>query len=102
MTPEEIKRRAEHAAQLLNDSLLVETLDTIEREIIEQWEQIPERDTEGREIVWRYYKLAKKFRALLQGALESGTVTRFHEQKPQSLVQKTVAKVSRFANITRR
>jgi hypothetical protein len=80
MTPDEIARRATRAQQLLSDKLLVEALDTIEEEIIEQWEACPARDTEGREALWKYYKTAKKFRNILQGAVESGKVAAFRER----------------------
>jgi len=80
MTPEEIASRATRADQLLRDPLLREALDLIEREILEQWEACPVRDVEGREIVWRYYKTAKKFRGILQGAVESGKVSAFRKQ----------------------
>lgn len=80
MTPQEIASRANRAQQLLSDKLLVEALDSIEQEIIEQWESCPARDAEGREALWKYYKTAKKFRGILQGAVESGKVAAFREQ----------------------
>ena len=90
MTPEELKVRGENAARLLGDKLLLESLDTIEREIIEQWEVCPVRDTEGREILWNYYKVAKNFRNLLQGMVESGKVADFHEKQQKTFMQKVV------------
>lgn len=81
MTPEETLRRAGHAQQLLEDPLLIEALDTIEREIVEQWETCPARDKEGRELLWQYYKNAKKFRGILQGAVESGKVVTLRAQQ---------------------
>ncbi len=80
MTPQEIESRATRAGQLLNDPLFQEAFSLIEREIIDQWEACPVRDVEGREILWRYYKTANKFRGVLQGALESGKVAAFREQ----------------------
>lgn len=74
LTPDELKVRGENAARLLGDKLLVESLDTIEKEIIELWEACPSRDTEGREELWKYYKVCKKFKGVLQGAVESGKV----------------------------
>jgi len=80
MTEQEIAHRANRAQQLLSDKLLVEALDMIEREILDQWEACPARDTDGREAMWKYYKTAKKFRGILQGAVESGKVAAFREQ----------------------
>lgn len=81
MTPEEIKVRAANAAQLLENKLLVESLEAIESEILRQWEDCPARDTEGREELWKYYKIAKKFRGVLQGVVENGKVILERERK---------------------
>jgi len=80
MTPAETTKRAERARQLLDDPMLKEALDLIEREIIEQWEAVPVRDVEGRETIWRFYKTAFKFRAILQGAVENGKVAALREK----------------------
>jgi len=81
LTPDEIKVRGEHAARLLGDKLLNETLDTIEQEIIGLWTDCPARDTEGREELWKYHKVAKKFRAILEGVMQSGQVVIAREKE---------------------
>lgn len=88
MTPDEIRVRGENAARLLGDALLNDSLNTIEREILDQWEACPARDVEGREELWKYYKVAKKFRGILQGMVESGKVTAFHEKQQKTFMQK--------------
>lgn len=95
MTPDELKVRGENAARLLGDKLFSESLDSIEREIIEQWEACPVRDTEGREILWNYYKVAKKFRGILQGMVESGKMAAFHEKEQKTFMDKVVAPFNR-------
>ena len=99
MTPDELKVRGENAARLLGDRLLNESLDAIEREIMQEWEACPARDVEGREELWKYYKLAKKFRGILQGMVESGKVAAFHEQEKRTFMEKSREAISR---ITRR
>lgn len=96
MTPEEIRRRAEHARQLLEDKLLKEALDLMEAEAISQWESVPVRDVEGREVIWRYYKTIRKFRGFLQSALESGKLENFREQQKRSFMDRTSDAVSAF------
>lgn len=76
----DVGARAVRAEQLLSDSLLKESLDMIEAEILAQWESCPARDVEGREELWKYYKTAKKFRGILQGAIESGKLAAFREK----------------------
>ena len=87
MTPEQLKLRGEQAKRLVEDKLLVEALDSIEKEIIEKWEACPARDKEGREELWVYYKTSKKFRLILQGTIESGKVAQLQEKslKDQAL-----------------
>ena len=80
MSPQEILRRAGDAKVLLENRLLIEALETIEKDILEQWEACPARDQEGREELWKYYKTSKKFRGILQGMIESGKVVQFHEK----------------------
>lgn len=88
MNNEEMKQRATRAQQLLQEPLIVESLDTIEREIIDQWAACPVRDVEGRELLWKYYQTARKFRAILEGVVSNGKLIAFREQ--QSAVDKMV------------
>lgn len=71
----EIQRGA-RAAELLQDPLLAETLDTIEQEYTEQWKSSPARDVEGREKLWLMIKTAEKFRAELASVLETGQLAK--------------------------
>jgi hypothetical protein len=57
---------------LLENELLAEALDAIEAEVIQQWEACPARDVEGKETLWKLYKVSKKFRAVLNGYVETG------------------------------
>tara|TARA_R110000868_G_scaffold19561_7_gene84225 strand:- start:2205 stop:2498 length:294 start_codon:yes stop_codon:yes gene_type:complete len=88
MNNDEAMKRGARAQQLLQDPLIVESLDTIEREIIAQWEACPVRDIEGRELLWKYYQTAKKFRGILDGMVSTGKLSAFREQ--QSTVDKMV------------
>ena len=44
----------------------------IKAEIIKTWSATPARDSEGREWVWRHYKVAEQFENALRGYIESG------------------------------
>ena len=79
MSPEETFKRAEKARQLLEDPLLKEALSSIEMEVIQEWENCPARDKEGREELWKLYKTSLKFKGILQGAIESGKVVKLRE-----------------------
>ena len=72
MTEAEIMTRANAAARLLADPLVIEALATIERDVIECFYACPVRDDEGRRILQRDLQLARQFKGILQGAIEKG------------------------------
>lgn len=76
MTQEEEMQRAEHARQVMEDPLVQEAFSVIEKEILSQWEECPARDVEGRERLWQYYKIAKKFRGVFEGVMETGKIAK--------------------------
>jgi hypothetical protein len=65
-------RRGDAAERIMNDELVKEALFRLRAECVEQWEQTPVRDTEGRERLWTMYRLAQKFEAHFRALIESG------------------------------
>ena len=59
----------------------------IERAIVDEWENAPSRDGEGKELLWQYYKTAKKFRGILEGVMRSGEVMKFNEKPEKTFLQ---------------
>jgi hypothetical protein len=86
MTLEEEQRRGVHASQLLNDELLTQTLDEIEADTLNLWENTPARDVEGREHLHRFYLACRKFRNTLKSHLETGKMANI--QIERSLTEK--------------
>ena len=72
MNPHEDVERGRQATELLAHPLMAEALDAIEAEVVQQWEQCPARDSEGKEALWQLMKTSKKFRNLLAGYIQSG------------------------------
>lgn len=72
MHPHDDQERGRQAAELLAHPLLAEALAAIEAEVVQQWEQCPARDMEGKEALWQLKKTATKFRGLLTGYIQSG------------------------------
>jgi len=66
--------KGQQAARILDDPVVKEAIDTIKQEIVEQWAATPARDAEGREWVWRHYKVAERFEAMLRGYIETGRI----------------------------
>ena len=78
--------RGHRASELLENTLLQDALNAIEREVVEQWTACPARDAEGKEALWQLMKTAQKFRAILSGYVETGKLAsenlkRFEEKK---------------------
>lgn len=74
MTPEEALRRANQARQVFEQPIVKETLDFMEREVMDIWAATPIRDVEAREALWRMAVTTRKFRELLRGTMESGKI----------------------------
>lgn len=83
------KKRAERAAELLNNEVLGMALDVLEKEVVTLWEQCPARDKEGKEELWRLYKTSKKFRGVIMGYIQAGKLARL--QPDLTLMQKAKA-----------
>lgn len=88
MELEQERIRGERARQLIEDPMIVEALDMIERETIAKWEQTPARDTEGRERLWMFYVVAKKFRNTLQETMDTGKMAAIQLGEKQGLAAK--------------
>lgn len=68
----EQQSRGQVALQLLENELLKEALDAIDREVMEQWISCPARDKEGKEALWQLIKTSRKFREVLNGYIDTG------------------------------
>ena len=70
---------------LLENELLNEALDAIDKEVMEQWINCPARDKEGKEALWQLIKTSRKFKSILLGYIESGKLAtdqlKYHEKQ---------------------
>lgn len=64
--------RGQLSTSLLENELLQEALNAIDKEVMEQWIACPARDHEGKEALWQLIKTSRKFRSILEGYIESG------------------------------
>jgi hypothetical protein len=93
MSPEEALRRAENARQVFEQPIVKQTLDFMEQEIMGLWTATPIRDIEAREALWRMAVTTRKFRDLLRGTMESGTLAADQIQRKKSALEKGAAVV---------
>lgn len=82
----EQQTRGTEARMLLDNPIMKEALDAIEREVFDQWMQCPARDKDGKEALWQLAKTAQKFRGILTGYIETGKLAteqmkQFEERK---------------------
>lgn len=82
----EQQTRGTEAQMLLDNRILNEALDAIEKEVFDQWMQCPARDKEGKEALWQLAKTAQKFEAILTGYIDTGKLAteqlkRFEERR---------------------
>ena len=96
MSPEEALRRANSARQVFEQPIVHETLDFMEKEILEQWTGCPVRDVEAREALWRMAVTTRKFRELLRGTMESGKLAADAIQRKKSALERVTDKVSNW------
>lgn len=64
--------RGQRAEVLLNDPLLVEAFEAIEKELLGSWLDAPEADVAKREHCWISMRLLRRVKAKLQNHVETG------------------------------
>lgn len=65
-------QRGEHAQRLLREPLLIGAFELLEKEYIEQWQNSPARDVEGREKLFLMQKVLQVVQGHLTQAVETG------------------------------
>lgn len=73
--------RATHAQQIIDDPLVVETLDAIERKWIDAVMTSPVADAEGRELAYRMFKAVQQFRDEFKAMIADGQVAAANVKK---------------------
>jgi len=64
--------RAARAQRLLDDALLIEAFDTLDRDYLKAWRATAARDTDARERLWQAVQVVAKVRDHLAGAVTNG------------------------------
>lgn len=72
MTNEEKAARGRRANELLNDPLVVESVEYVDQLYWAEWRNSPARDTEGREAIYQRLKALEDVMARLKSFAEDG------------------------------
>lgn len=87
-TPEQRLYAGDRAREVLENEAFKAAFQAIETEIFEQWENAPARDTAGRELLWGYLQLTRKFKAQLTQTLETGKLAKLDLEHRRNLRQR--------------
>lgn len=94
MELEERINRGVKAREILDSEIYLEAYDTLRQEIIDQWQQSPARDVEGREKLYLMLGIIDKLRATMQTIMESGKLAQLELNHKLTLIEqaKDIAK----------
>lgn len=76
----------EQARAVLENEAFGRAFDDIKTEYIQAWENVPQRDKEGREQIWLTIKLLAKLKLTLEASLNDGKLAKHEMLHKQSLV----------------
>lgn len=76
MTPHEKQERERDAKRILNEPLVVEAFDILEKGFIDAWKNSAVGNTEGREQLYGLLQCLDAFRQHFRSALEEGQIAR--------------------------
>lgn len=93
MSPAEILARAATAKRILDEPLVIEAFEVIERDVIEAYVACPTRDLEGMRLLQNELRRARKFKGVLQAAIEQGKLTAHDLREKESFAQMALKKV---------
>jgi len=91
MTLESRLYAGSRAKEILESEVFTGAFDAIEAEVIEQWQNSPARDADGRERLWSYLMLMRKFKAQLVTTMDTGKLAALDLQHKQTLLQRVKA-----------
>ena len=87
----------DRAGEVLENEAFIAAFEAIEKDVIEQWSNSPARDEAGRQSLWQYLQMARKFKANLQTTMETGKLAKLELQHKQTLADKARGWLSRAA-----
>jgi len=90
------KVRAQYAHNILENPVFQAAIDVIRSETVQAWADCPARDLEGKEQLWKLYRVNEKFLNIFKGYVESGKLADLHEKQEQSSLRNVQDKVTKF------
>lgn len=88
MTPEQTIFRGKEAQRFLDNPLVQEALEILEKEVVEQIHDCPVRDLEGLRILQMELRRVRKFRGIFIGVIERGKLAEHDLRERQTAVSR--------------
>lgn len=76
------------AKEVIENEVFQRVMADMKKEIIEQWQNSPARDQDGREKLWNLLKLTEKLEIMLQQTLDSGKLAMAELQHKESMAER--------------
>lgn len=92
------KVRAQYAGQILDNPVFKDAVEVIRRETVQAWADCPARDLDGKEHLWKLYRVNEKFLSVFRGYVEAGKLAEVREiqQQEQSTLRNFQDNVTKF------
>lgn len=88
----------QRAREVLENPAFQWAIQEIKREVTEQWQQSPARDSEGREKLWQLLQMANKLELTLTGLMETGQLKELDRLHQRNLAEKLTDGISSYFN----
>lgn len=88
MKLEERLERGGRAKEILDNPIFNEAFELLEKEITEQWQQSPARDSEGREKLFLMIGLTRKLKEIIVSTLETGKLADLELTRQRTLMER--------------
>lgn len=90
------KVRAQYASQILENPVFKDAVEVIRRETVQAWADCPARDMEGKEHLWKLYRVNEKFLNIFRGYVEAGKLADVRGKQEQSTLRNMQDNVTKF------
>ena len=90
------KVRAQYAHQIIENPVFKDAVEVLRKETIQAWADCPARDMEGKEQLWKLYRVNEKFISIFKGYVEAGKLADVREKQEQSTLRNMQDNVTKF------
>jgi len=90
--------RGQRAKEILENEEFQAAFEAIKTELINQWEQSPLRDNEGREKIHQYLTMLNKVKAQITSVMETGRLAQLELDHKRNISQRAKDAIRQFSD----